>query len=181
MLFYTWSLVLLLGESCEFSEWLAVCRSGGVAFVSVVKPADLRKRYDSALVWCLNRACDWAVHLKRQMRAARIVISDVVSNDPSKMIFAEDDDVVQTLSPYTAVESFRIRILPGTMRRREDFFDAHVFDASTKPVAVDAIAVAQQVPRHGVPWKCLHDVLCRPRCSRMFRHSEVNDVAALDR
>ncbi len=31
------------------------------------------------------------VHLKRQKRAARIVISDIFSNDPSKMIFAEDD------------------------------------------------------------------------------------------
>lgn len=33
-------------------------------FVAVVKPADLGKRKDFALVGCLNRACGWAVHLK---------------------------------------------------------------------------------------------------------------------
>ena len=157
-----------------------MCGAPGAAFVTMMKPAYLGERDDVAVVWCLNRACDWAVHLKGQMRSGSIVIRDVIGNDSPEMGFAEDDDMVQTLSPYTAVESFRIRILPGTMRRREDFFDAHVFDASPKPVAVDAIAVAQQVPRRGVPWKCLHDLLCRPRCSWMFRHGEVNDVAAFD-
>lgn len=96
------------------------------------------------------------------MSPGLIVVCDVIGNDSSEMVFAEDDDVVQTLSPYTAVESLRIRILPGPMRRSEDFFDAHVLDASPKPVALNAIAVAQQVPRHGVPWKCLNDLLRRP-------------------
>ena len=47
-------------------------RSGGAALVSVVKPADLGER---------------------------VVISDVVGKDSSEMVFTEDDDVVQTLSP----------------------------------------------------------------------------------
>ena len=104
--------------------------SGGAAFVAVVKPADLGERDDVAVVRCLNRACDWAVHLKGQMRSGSIVIRDVIGNDSPEMGFAEDDDMVQTLSPYTAVESFRIRLLPRAMRRREDLLDAHVLDAS---------------------------------------------------
>ncbi len=56
MLFCTWSIAFLLGESCEFSEWLAVCRSGGAAFVTMVKPADLGKRYYVTLVRYLNRS-----------------------------------------------------------------------------------------------------------------------------
>lgn len=179
MLFYTWFFVLLFEKSCEFSEWHAVCRSGGAEFVTMVKSADLRKRYDSALLWCLNRACDWAVHLKRQMRSGAIVIRDVIDNDSSEMVFVEDDDVVQTLSPYTAVKSLRIRILPRAMRWREDFFNAHVFDASPKPVAVDAIAVSQQVLRRGVPWECPHDLLGRSCRGRMFGYCEVKNAGAL--
>ena len=94
--------------------------SGGATFVAMMKSAYLGTRDNSALVRHLNGPRVWAVHIERQMRSGSIVIRDVLGADSPEVIFAEDDDMVQTLSPYTAVESFRIRILPGTMRRRED-------------------------------------------------------------
>jgi hypothetical protein len=54
--------------------------------------------------------CDRAVHIERQVRPAPIVISNIVGKNPSQMVFAEDNDVVQTLSPNGPVESLRIRI-----------------------------------------------------------------------
>ncbi len=109
-----------------------------------------------------------------------IVIRDVVGKNSSQMVFAEDDDVVQTLSSNAAVESFRIRILPGTMWCREDFFDAHVLDPPSKPIAIDLVTVAKEILRRGVPRKGLNDLLCCPCRGRMFRYCEVNDPTALD-
>ena len=96
------------------------------------------------------------------------------------MVFAEDNNVVQALSPNGSVESFRIRILPGAMRCREHFFDAHVFDPPSKPIAIDFIPVAKQVLRRGVPRKGLNDLLCRPCRGRMYRYCEVNDPTAIE-
>lgn len=62
MLFYTWSLVLLLGESYEFGELFAVRESGCAAFVTMMKPADLGERDDFSLFGRLNWAHNRAVH-----------------------------------------------------------------------------------------------------------------------
>lgn len=103
--------------------------SRGAACVSMLKAADLGHDNDGALLGPLNGPGFRTVHVERQVSAGFVVVLDILAKEPSQMILAEDKDVVQTLSPYTAVESLRIRILPGTMRRREDFFDAHVFSA----------------------------------------------------
>lgn len=96
------------------------------------------------------------------------------------MFFAEDNDVVQALSSYAAVESFQIRVLPRTMRCRDDFFDPHVLDPPSVPIAIDLITLAKQVLRRCVPRKCLNDFLCRSCRSRLFRHSDVNAPTAYD-
>ena len=119
-----------------------------------------------------------AVHSERQMNPALIVVRNVAGKEPSQMIFAEDD-VVQTLSSYAAVESFRIRVLPGTMRCREDFFDAHALDAPSKPIAMDFVAVAKEILRRGDPREGLNDLLCRPCRGRMSRYGEVNEPTTL--
>jgi len=51
--------------------------------------------------------------------------------------FAEDEDVIQTLASDRADEPLGERILPGAVRRRQDFTDAHAFHALAERVAVD--------------------------------------------
>ena len=82
----------------------------------MVKPADLGERDDFALVRHLNGTHIGAIHGERQMRAILILIGDVFGKNPPQMILTKYDDVVQTLAPYASVESFCIRVLPGTMR-----------------------------------------------------------------
>ena len=114
----------------------------GATFVSVVKPANLGERDHFTLSGCLDGTCDRAVHLKGEVCSGFIVIRDVVGKNSSQMVCAEDNDVVQALSTNGAVESFRIRVLPGTIRRGEDFFDTHILDPPSKPIAIDPVPVA---------------------------------------
>ena len=76
------------------AKFACVTHVGGAAFVAVVKPADLGKRDDFALIGYLNRTCVRAIHLERQVRPALIVVSNIVGKNPSQMVSAEDDDVV---------------------------------------------------------------------------------------
>ena len=93
------------------------------------------------------------------MGSGFIVIRDVSGKNPPQMILAEDDCMVQTLSAYTAVEPLGVRILPRTVRCCEYLFDAHVLDAPSEPVAIDLVAVTQQVFGCRLPRKCFYDLL----------------------
>ena len=75
-----------------------------MTFVSVMEPADLRDCYDGiTFVRHLHGTGLWAVHVKRQVGSRAVVVFHVLLENPSQMVFAEDDDVVQTIAPYAAV------------------------------------------------------------------------------
>ena len=57
------------------------------------------------------------------------------------MRVAEDENVIQTLAPDRTDQALGERILPGAVRRREDFVDAHALHAVPKVLAVDLITV----------------------------------------
>src|SRR5712691_6243203 len=42
---------------------------------------------------------------------------------------------------------------------------------------INAISIAQEITRSGVPGKCVDQLLCRPLCCRMGRHVEVENAA----
>ena len=65
------------------------------------------------------------------MRSIRVVVFEVRLEYALEMIFSEDDDMVQALAPDTAVDPFRIWILPRTMVCRNYFFDAVVAENSS--------------------------------------------------
>ena len=45
------------------------------------------------------------------------------------MTLVQYDDMIQTIPPDAAYQTFHKRILPRTSWRSQDFFDAHVFDS----------------------------------------------------
>jgi hypothetical protein len=55
---------------------------------------------------------------------------------------AQDDHVVEAVAPDQADKAFGERILPGAVRRREDFVDAHALHAVPKVLAVDLVTVS---------------------------------------
>ena len=83
------------------------------------------------------------------------------------MVLVEDDHMVEAIAAYGSDEPFHERILPRGPRRSGHLLNAHAGDPSYKFIAVDAIAVADHVAGCCVLWKCLDNLLRRPRAGRV--------------
>jgi hypothetical protein len=66
-----------------------------------------------------------------------------------------------------------------TVGRGQDFTDSHALHALPEHVTVDVVAIAENVGRHGVVWKGVHDLLGRPVRGGVFGHVEVDDAPAM--
>lgn len=148
---------------CKMDMSCLGCDLCNSAFVSMMEPADLRYRDDIAFVGHLRRPGFRAVHAERQVRSRAVVVFDILSENPPEMILAEDGDVVEAFTANTPIQPLRVGILPRTVRRREHLFYTHVLDALPKPVAIDLVAVAEQVLRRSVPRESLYHLLRCPR------------------
>src|SRR2546428_9616099 len=95
------------------------------------------------------------------------------------MAFTQNEDMVQTLPPDRADEPLREGILPRAVGRREDFADPHALDASSKRLAVDAVAIAEEVGRRGVVRECVDELLGGPGGGGMLGAVEVDDAPAM--
>ena len=62
---------------------------------------------------------------EREMGAGTIVIVSVSPENPTKMRFGQDYDMVQAFSPDRADEPFNVSVLPGRARRSWSVPDAH--------------------------------------------------------
>ena len=85
--------------------------------------------------------------------------------------------MVQTLSPNRADQAFGVRILPGALRRSQDFLHPERRDPHTNFVAVDAVPIANQVSGRLSIGESLNDLLSRPGGGRVVSHVEVRGVA----
>jgi len=93
--------------------------------------------------------------------------------------FAENENMIQTLAPDRTDEALRKRILPGAVRRREDFLDPYALHSVPKALAVDLVTVAQEIGRRGVVREGVYDLLGGPVGGGVIRHVEVNDAPAM--
>jgi hypothetical protein len=65
------------------------------------------------------------------------------------------------------------------VRRREDFVDAHAFHAMPKVLAVDLVAIAQEIGWRGVVRERVYDLLGGPGGGGVFGDVEVDDAPAV--
>ena len=70
-------------------------------------------------------------------------------------------------------------ILPGTSRCRQHLLDAHALDSLPELVAIDPIAVVQQIARRCVLRKGLDHLLARPERRGISGHVEMHDTPTL--
>src|SRR5262249_50100416 len=97
-------------------------------------PAELRR---------LNWPSVGCVLVEREVSARPMIVGEVRGQDASQMPFAENDDMLQALAAHRADEPLDERVLPGAVRRREDFTDPHRFHSPPKPLAVDGVKSAR--------------------------------------
>ena len=68
-------------------------------------------------------ALDGTLLIERQMNARTMIVAKVRSQYPLQVTSAQNNQVIHTFSANRADEALRVRILPGTLRCGEDFFN----------------------------------------------------------
>src|SRR5439155_16326809 len=134
---------------------------------------------DPAEVPPLNWPAVGCILVEREVSARPVVVREVASQGAAQVPFAKDEDVIQTLAPDGADEPLREGILPGAVSRREDFTYAHALHALAERVAVDRVAIVEEVGRGGVVREGVHDLLGRPGSSGILGDVEVEDAPAI--
>ena len=113
----------------------------------MVEATDFASLDDPVEFWLLDWPPMGRTLVERQVSACPVVVREVTSQGTAEVPFAEDDDVIQTLAPDGADEALREGVLPGAVRRRQDFTDAHALEAPPEHVTEDRVAVAEEVGR----------------------------------
>jgi hypothetical protein len=145
----------------------------------MMQPTDLGDFPDWANLWPLDRPRHGTIHGQRPVRAPVMVIADVCRQEPPQMSLIQDHHVIQALATDAANEPFHEGILPWALWGDEDLFVPQVPHPLAKQSVVDAVSIAQQIPRRLVPWEGVDDLLCGSLSGGMCRHIEVDDATSI--
>jgi len=129
--------------------------------------------------WRSIRLVKGGILAQREMRPGSVVIVNIALHDPAKLLFAGDDDVVETFSPDRTDHPFDIAVLPGRSSSDRSVSNAHGAQSISKGLAVDAVPIPDQMPRSLIPGECLGDLTAKPRCARMSRDAEGDQLPAI--
>src|SRR5262249_33222880 len=153
-----------------------LCRASDVA---VMQATNFGNRNDGAEFRRFNRPSIGGILVEREVSASPVIVREIRREETSQVPLAEDDDVIQALTPDRADESLRERILPRAVRGRENLSDPHTHHTSLEGVTVDCVAVAEEVGRRGIVGEGVHDLLGGPVSGGMLGHVEMDDPPAV--
>jgi hypothetical protein len=103
----------------------------------MMQATDFANRHDRTRLGELDQPAARRILVEREMSASPVIVREVANQDAAQVPFAEDEHVIQTLPPDRADEPLREWILPGAVRRRQDFTDAHALHTLAERMAVD--------------------------------------------
>ena len=98
----------------------------------MVKAADFGKLHHRSPIRRLHRAGLRRVLVQRQVRPRPVIVVYVVPQNSPQVRFAKRDDMIEALPAKGPNYSLRVRILPRTMRRNDNFLDVERLDALAK-------------------------------------------------
>src|SRR6516164_5414758 len=145
----------------------------------MMQAPDFGNREDHARFRRLDGPSVRGVLVEREVRPSAMIVREVRGQDAAQMPLAEHDHMVEALAAHGADEAFRKWILPGTARRRENFRDAHALDTMAERLAVDLVAIPEEIGWRRVVREGLHDLLGRPGRGGVLGDVEVDDPAAM--
>ena len=87
--------------------------------------------------------------------------------------------MVQTFPSNGSDPALHIGTLPWRSRGREDFANRHASDSVPEDVAIDAVAIMEQIAWGRVPREGLGHLLCRPFRGGMGGDIEMNHAAPI--
>jgi len=117
----------------------------------MMQTTDFGKLHDPARFERLDRPDIRRILVEREMSTSPVIVREVRGQSASQMSLADNDDVVQTRAPDRADKALGERVLPGAVRRREDFVDPDALHSVPKLLAVDLVTVAQDMMARSRP------------------------------
>src|SRR6202171_2313239 len=101
------------------------------------------------------------------MRSDVVVVACVRLQTLAQMHLAQDNDVVQTLTPDRSDQPFGKALLPGRGWCGRLGPDAHGAKSACDNAPIDPIPIADEVVRSLIPGKGLRYLTCQPFCRRI--------------
>jgi len=99
-----------------------------------------------------------------------VIVREVHGQDATQVAFAQNDDMIEAVTPDRTDEA---------VGGREHFADPHALYSLPKGVAVDVVAIAEEVGWRGVVREGGHELLGGPGRGGMLGHVDVDDAPAL--
>ena len=111
----------------------------------MMQATDFGDRDNRAALRRLDSPTVGGVLVEREMCAGLMVVREVADQDAAQVPFTEDENVIQTLPSDRTDEALREGIMPWAVRGREDFLDPQALHAASKLLAVDLVAVMEEI------------------------------------
>jgi hypothetical protein len=115
------------------------------------------------------------------MRARVVIIVEVISQGSAQVIFADDDQMIQTLPANRADYAFGVWILEWRSRRGDYFFNLHSLYSQSKFFPITLISIPERIARRRVFREGFDDLSGRPFSRGMRCNIEVDDLASVMR
>src|SRR3981189_3115333 len=112
------------------------------------------------------------VLVDRKVRASRVIIGRVRSQQMAKMPLAEHDNVVKTFPPDRTDRPFTISVLPRRSRRGWPVPNAHRQKAADEDVAVDCAAITDNAGHPQQPARRRGEIVQNPFSRWVRGHSQ---------
>jgi hypothetical protein len=145
----------------------------------MMQPTDFGELRDRAQFRRLDRSLVGRILIERKMSSYAVVVREVAGQETAEMVLVEDKDMIQTLAPDGADEPLHEGALPRAVGRRKHFTDPHPLHALPERLAVDGVAIAEEIGRRGLFWEGVDDLLGSPVGGGMFGHAKVENAAAM--
>ena len=130
------------------------------------------------LAWIRRHlCCGWNHVFESLMRSGLIEVVNILSEDPAKMAFEEDKQMVQALAADTAEEAFTDGIGPWRVERSREHLDPAGSNQASDQGTVLAVIVTHQIPRLLSKRRGLLQLLGDPRIGWMPGHSDMHNFA----
>ena len=93
----------------------------------------------------LNWPAVRCILVEREVSARPAIVREVAGQAAAQVLFAKHDDMIETLAPDGADEPLHAGVLPRAVRSGPDFTDTHALHTFAERMAVDRVAIAEEV------------------------------------
>src|ERR1700687_3868995 len=113
------------------------------------------------------------------MRSHAVVIVRIVFQNPTQMLLAQDNDVVQTLAPDRSDQPFGKAVLPRRGRCNWLVSDTHGTQSARDGSAADLSPISDHIARTPIQRKSLGDLTCNPLRRRVGCDADPDEISAI--